>query len=175
MLKLNYLVILVALLPLLVPGLPCKDVTTSDQTIGDFRLQSAQFSSYVDILVETDFLFGFGGSIITDRFILVAAHFHFILEIYPEPEHFLIKANKDTYNMEQWIIHEHFFVNTTDDMIMRNDISLIKTVETIKFNELVAPIALHSAFIEGDSKAIAPGWDNTSVSTWTEKKILTDY
>lgn len=112
-----------------------------------------------------------GGSIITNRFVLTAAHC--FNRRFPAPDHYRIVVgahqnnNNDgtAHNITRWIIHEKFYMNfNATTGTVRNDIALIETTKTIEYNNLVAPIALHHRFIENEVGVVASGWGRSNVS-----------
>lgn len=111
------------------------------------------------------------GAIITNRFILTTADCR---NIRAPPEEYevvvgtvkgLYDHNGTIYNVKKWIVHEDYYMNiTSTNATIRNDIALIKTSSKIKFNKLVAPIALSIQFIEDGAEVVASGWGKRDVS-----------
>lgn len=113
-----------------------------------------------------------GGSIISNRFVLTVAHCH--VKLYPAPTQYRVLAgthedhhrNGVLYKVNRIIVHEEFYQNQTGNIaIIRNDIALIETVQTIQFNLFVAPIELHHKFIGSGARALSSGWGDTGVSS----------
>lgn len=62
-----------------------------------------------------------------------------------------------THRLSRIINHPNF-----DSSKLANDISVILTVNTIVFNNQVAPVVLGSDFVGGNANAIATGFGQTS-------------
>lgn len=150
-----------------------KDV--DDRIFGGQEAAVGQFPHQVSLRISSsggpDFKHFCGGSIITNRFILTAAHCYD--SRYPAPQLYRVvvgahqnNGNDGTvFNITQWILHEGFVMNfTLPNPRVFNDIALIETATTIQFNQLIRPIELHRGFISRDGRAIASGWGKTNVS-----------
>lgn len=111
------------------------------------------------------------GTIITNRFVLTAAFF--FVSAFPKIQNYrlvvgtnkLNDINGTEYNIKRWIIHEDYFREQTErKWTIRNDIALIESATTIKFDKLVGPIALHDGFIKEGARAVIAGWGHSKVS-----------
>lgn len=112
-----------------------------------------------------------GGSILSERFIITAAHC-----VPKEGKLFVLIGGHhkhninliDLYEVKTKIVHEKF--NHTS---MRNDIALLELVKPIQFNNTVKPIPINKEFLGGGLNATASGWGTSNVSTnnmvWNRK------
>lgn len=151
-----------------------KDFAEGNRIFGGHEATRGQFPHQVSVRVRrsgTTFSHICGGSIITDRFVLTAAHC--FQRRFPEPERYRLVAgahqnnNNDgvVYNVRRWILHEGFVANFTQpNPQVRNDIALIETATTIRFNRLIRLITLHTGFIGSGTTGVVSGWGGTSVS-----------
>lgn len=160
------------------------DYADEDRINGGHEAAIGQFPFIVSIR-NTGFPSGAfhvcGGSIITNRFVVTAAHCW--IRMFPEPRHYHVVAgahrnvtgNDGTrYNVERWIRHEGFFVNFTQpNPRVQNDVALIQTATAIRFNNLVRAIPLHRGFIGGGRPVTSSGWgSSTVIKTLTVLKII---
>lgn len=151
-----------------------KDFTESNRIVGGHEATRGQFPHQVSVRDRrfgTKYSHRCGGSIITNRFVLTAAHC--FQRRLPQPERYRIVAgahqNNDNdgivYNVRRWILHEGFLANFTQpNPQVRNDIALIETTTTIRFNRLIRLITLHTGFIGSGTTAVVSGWGSTNVS-----------
>lgn len=191
--KLTQVLIPVALLSSVVFGLPLAEdnifeglainlpsnefhfkLTDSDRIFGGQEAAVGQFPHQISLRVvyKERTIHICGGSIITNRFVITAGHCY-VFESFPDPSSYRILAgghepgveNGTLYEVNRWIVHEDYYANLTEtNATIRNDIALIETAETIEFNDLVAPIALHRKFFEGEVEAVSSGWGRNNVS-----------
>lgn len=134
---------------------------------GGYRARSGQFPHQASLRV--DFSNGFnhecGGSIITNRFILTAAHCIPVQYLTEIPKRFRLvlgahnqQGDGDTYAVQRIIIHPEW-----DPNLFIHDIALVQTVEQIVFSATVRPIPVSRQFtIAG--RAVTSGWGRTNVS-----------
>lgn len=149
-------------------------VTENDRIYGGKEAKIGQFKYQISLRLAPPGAVSkhlCGGSIITNRFVVTAAHC--FIEKYPKPSFYFILAgahrndpmNGTEYTAERWIVHERFHINMTlTNATVINDIALVKTVSPIQFNNLVAPIPLHHKFFSGGAPAVISGWGETNVS-----------
>lgn len=108
-----------------------------------------------------------GGSILTNRFILTAAHCTTGLNLHPTFFVAVVGALKRhfdgvTYRVDKVMRHEDFSLQT-----ISNDISLIRTAKEITFTPNIQPIALPKQNDPGNTAAVVSGWGKT-----TQRAIL---
>lgn len=105
-----------------------------------------------------------GGSIISDRWIVSAARCTEVYYSRPTEWEVVLGAHRSSddgqkYNLSRIVIHPEFvYANYAI-----NDISLLQTVRTIQFNELVQPIPIRKQFLDGGAKSIVTGWGYVKV------------
>lgn len=101
-----------------------------------------------------------GASIISDRFLLTAAHCHVLddLDSYRVSIGAHTREDGQLYAVKDIIEHADF------DIIKRKyDIALILLDETIQFSAIVSTIEIDRNFIVGEKPAIATGWGGSEV------------
>lgn len=99
-----------------------------------------------------------GGSILSNRWIVSAAHC--TESNFSIPSNLVVAIGAHRFQKDGQIYHLERIVNhpkyTSDGF--RNDICLLQTKKTIKFNNLVKPILLRRQFVNGDVASIVSGW-----------------
>lgn len=99
-----------------------------------------------------------GGAIISNRFVLTAAHCCY--DEYSGPEYTVVVVGAlrqsiggKAMDVDKMIPHEAF-----DPMTGKNDIALVRTVENIKFTEKIQSIALPNSDVVDGKQVVASGW-----------------
>lgn len=146
-------------------GIPLND--DNDRIYGGREASVGQFPYQATLQYGPDHRCG--ASIISDRFVLTAAH----CMVHTNPSFYDLKVGGHgkhqndgvIYELKQWIVHERFNITETHTTIsFGNDIALIETVARIVFNEKVSSIAVQGNFIAGSVHALASGWGRSNVS-----------
>lgn len=103
-----------------------------------------------------------GASIISERFLLTAAHcYHSKLELHDNRVSVGAHMREDQgeqYNIERFIVHPKYHALTK-----ANDVALVQTKEPIRLNENAKTIEICRDFIVANEKAIAIGWGVSEV------------
>ncbi|XP_045488733.1 chymotrypsin-2-like [Pieris rapae] len=104
-----------------------------------------------------------GGSIISDHWIVTAAHC--IDEVSSENLTIVVGTNSlsrdgQRYKLEKCISHENYSRET-----VKNDIGLCKVSTNITYGEKIQPIKLPSSDVEAGKKALLTGWGYTDFDT----------
>lgn len=106
-----------------------------------------------------------GGAIISDRFVLTAAHC--LLGINPSEFSLVVGAHTASVpdgrvlKMARFIPHEDN--GDTDTPTFEHDVGLIEVKYPIEFDEFVSPIALNREFIRDGVHAVLAGYGQTNV------------
>lgn len=116
-----------------------------------------------------------GGSVISENFVLTAAH----CTSGQSASRLTIRAGSNLYRaggvvvkVEQILQHEKFDYSTID-----YDFSLLKLAEPLTFSDSIKPIALPSQdeVVDDDSLCIVTGWGNTQSSQESRDKLRAAY
>lgn len=103
-----------------------------------------------------------GGSILSSRYIITAAHCTSGPNSYPNMVYAAvgtIRLNGGfSIKIEEILRHEHY-----DGSELLNDVSLLRTYKEIIFTKFVQPIALPTADLPEDTKVLLSGWGQTKV------------
>lgn len=133
---------------------------------GGNRAIPGQFPYQVSIRVNFTGAFehNCGGSIITDRFIVTAAHC-FLAEFPHDLDRYriFIGAFNRTGDGEEYFVAENYIHPDWDEHRIINDIALAQTERLILFSKHVQPIAISREYIEPDHQALTSGWGKTNV------------
>lgn len=108
-----------------------------------------------------------GGSIISNRWILSAAHC--TKDVYSNPRNLYvfvgahhIQNDGQMYKLDRIVNHP-----AHDDRTKKNDISLLQTVEEIQFNDAVQLIPIGGGFVDGGEASTVSGWGNIRVRKYS--------
>ncbi|KAG7306941.1 hypothetical protein JYU34_007064 [Plutella xylostella] len=110
-----------------------------------------------------------GGSIISSRFVLTAAHCaEGSIAAFTKATvgSNLLNQGGKSYPVDKFIIHEDY-----DGYVIKNDISLAKLSEPIKFNINVQPIPLPEQNTEGGADLLLSGWGTTTYPGSTPNEL----
>lgn len=107
-----------------------------------------------------------GGSILSNRFVLTAAHCtqgrmsqpHYVRAVVGA--HTRNGTDGTHYALDRIVSHPNFNADT-----LENDIAVLHTIDRIKFNEFVRPIALPTADVLANIPATVSGWGRFKVSS----------
>lgn len=135
-----------------------------DRIIGGSTAKPNQFPHIISLRGRRDlngtdvFRHRCGGSILSDRWIITAAHCtqgNFTnasnLVVVVGAHH--IVNDGETYQVQKIINHDDYSKYSVE-----NDIAVLQTSEAIQFNDAVQPIALRGQYVEGGSESIISGW-----------------
>lgn len=150
-----------------------SDLQTEDRIYGGVLASPGQYPHQASLRFRRGhgYIHYCGSSIISNRFVLTAAHCY--NRSAPQPNNYRIVVgtiennnfNGFTYEIARWIVHENYIstFNATHAVI-RNDIALVQTAKTIEFNFLVARIALHRTIFGSGTRGRVMGWGRSNVS-----------
>lgn len=145
------------------------------RVFGGYRAVPGQFPHQISIRVNFtgEFEHNCGGSIITDRFIVTAAHC-FLAEFPYDMNRYrlIIGAHNRTGDGEEYLIQKNFIHPDWDLGRIINDIALAFTERVILFSENVQPISISSKFIQPGYRAVTSGWGVTDVRTSNGLSLL---
>lgn len=147
---------------------------TTDRIFGGEEAEPGQFPHQVSLRLQRNDTFRHicGGSIISNRFILTAAHCY--PQIFPNISDYrvVVGAHKNNgndgqaYDVRRFVRHEQY-----NGTLHIHDIGLIEVNTTIQFSQGVAPIPLRRTFVDGVVRAITSGWGRTNVSQFIRSLI----
>lgn len=115
-----------------------------------------------------------GGSILTKRFLLTAAHCTMYQKADPSNVFALVGAFRQSeggVRVELDTITPHAGFSLEQ---LVNDIALIRTAEEITFTDLIQPIALPTSPIEATARVVLSGWGKHRVSYPISISLLSD-
>lgn len=110
-----------------------------------------------------------GAAILSSSWILTAAH---CADDNKPPALFvrvgsIDQSKGETYDIDLVMIHENFtWTETNQDS--SDDLALMRTQNSIQFNDLVQPIAIEISFIRGGERAVFAGWGEGSPSNFLQ-------
>ncbi|KAG5669342.1 hypothetical protein PVAND_017230 [Polypedilum vanderplanki] len=161
---------------LLASGANVPDATTNDEfqmwegrIVGGSQAQLGQFPYQVSLRTIQNSHFC-GGFILSNRWIGSAAHCTTPRST-SNTRAVVGTIHRSTggniHNLARFVNHPGYQSTT-----LANDISLIQTVNTITFNNMVQPVGVSSTFINGGVNAVATGWGQTSRTGPTSNVLL---
>lgn len=103
-----------------------------------------------------------GASIISDRFLLTAAHCN-QLQLLINLDRYRISVGIHARNEEGELYQLEKFINHPNYSLVHNDIALVLLKERIRFSAHVSAIEIGRDFITGNRSAIASGWGMSEV------------
>lgn len=142
-----------------------KGVPLKPRVIGGQNAEDGQFPYQVSLRLKINMDHFCGASIISNRFLLTAAH---CIDDHPSPELFVavigsvrISEGGIIVKLDKLKQHERWDANR-----LVNDIALLRTAKEIIFSESIQPISLPSQNLpaEGDTPVILSGWGDISNS-----------
>lgn len=139
-----------------------RSVEIKPRIVGGEYAKDGQFPYQVAIRKTADRSHQCGASIISERFLLSAAHCFQFEYSKPDSLYAVVgtvypKENGVKYALDKISPHKKFDPNT-----IYNDIALLRTAEKIVYNNLVQPIALPTTNTPGNVAAYVSGWGITS-------------
>lgn len=129
--------------------------------VNGYDAERGQFPHQVSLRRNANHQHYCAGSIISDRWILTAAH---CVELYRPPYIYAVVGSIDRrHGLNIDLIYEVRHPNHTVN-VKRFDIALLRTGRTIPFDSNIQPIALPTADITDFITAYVSGWGATHVS-----------
>lgn len=135
---------------------------SEDRIVGGSTAKRGQFPHQVSLRTREN-IHKCGGSIISNHWIVSAAH---CTRGYSSPSELVavvgahhIKSDGHAYNLSRLVAHPEYVFNGEEKLGL-NDIALLKTSESIKFTDLVKPIALRKQYLAGGehTSLTVSGW-----------------
>lgn len=161
----------------LIASASARSIDTAGETANDDRIVNGenaaigQFPHQVSLRIKGQNNHFCGGTIISSRWILTAAHCSYV-SYKPVIVVGTTKLNSGgkLYALEKWYRHPLYTRNN-----MTSDIALWRTTEEIEFNENVQPAILPTKNIGGGLPLTMSGWGLTSVSTFNNQNNSINY
>lgn len=142
-----------------------RRLEASNRIIDGIEAEKGQFPHQVSVKLSLTHEHICGGSIISNKFILTAGH---CFERDDKPKDIFVYLGAldiindgIDMNLEKIIIHPSFDIKK-----LTNDITILKTIETIIFSDFVQPIPLPTQNVPTDDQmdVIISGWGRSTVS-----------
>lgn len=144
--------------------------TGQEFIFGGYRARPGQFPYQASLRVNASrgFFHNCGGTLITNRFVVTAAHCFPPRFLPNETDRFQLvlgahnRSSADdgeAYAVEKIFVHPGW--NST---LIINDVGLVQTVRNITFTSAIAPIPISRRFIDTSLRAVTSGWGRTDVS-----------
>lgn len=153
------------LLALLVGCALARSTIDFKRVVGGEDAEKGQFPHQVSMRSRFSDSHFCGGSIISTRFIVTAAHCTQQQNANPQNVYVVVGALHRLSGgikivLDKIVAHQHYSHRT-----IKNDISLLHTVEDIVYSELVQPIALPTERPGGDLAVTVSGWGRNTFPT----------
>lgn len=150
--------------------------TLDSRIVGGEDAEEGQFPYQISLRTTLGKAHFCGGSILTKRFLLTAAHCTQGMNSKPQFVYAVAGALRRlsggvVVKLDKITAHEKY-----DPYKIRNDVSLLRTAQEITFTDAIQPIALPSANLpeEGNTPVLLSGWGRTSYPTPIGKPQLPD-
>lgn len=142
--------------------------------VGGEDAEEGQFPYQISLRTTLQRAHFCGGSILTKRFLLTAAHCTQGAYANPRNIYAVVGALRRlsggvSVKLNKITAHEKY-----NPYRILNDVSLLRTAEEITFTDVIQPIALPSADLPADSQVLLSGWGRTSVSYCFSTYFLLD-
>lgn len=144
--------------------LPSSENQLAARIVGGKDAEEGQFPYQISLRTTLQRAHFCGGSILTKRFLLTAAHCTQGAYANPRNIYAVVGALRRlsggvSVKLNKITAHEKY-----NPYRILNDVSLLRTAEEITFTDVIQPIALPSADLPADSQVLLSGWGRTSVS-----------
>lgn len=140
----------------------------SSRIFGGYEAKPGQFPYQVSLRFYREpegFGHFCGGSILTERFVLTAAHC--VVNDLPKLSVLVGTHSKENFNkkdlhaVKRKFVHEEFSASK-----MSNDIALLELENPLHFNDTVQSIPLNAEFVDGGVDGVISGYGRTNVSSY---------
>lgn len=143
---------------------------------GGYSARPGQFPYQASLRIRwspTTFRHSCGGSIITNRFVVTAAHCFFKRFLNNITENYQLALGAHTrsvdgvvYGVERAFIHPDW-----DDRLITHDIGLAQTSADIEYTATIQPIQISRQFVNTTYRAVTSGWGRTNVSLFSKPPL----
>lgn len=140
----------------------------SSRIVGGADAELGQFPYQASLRSDWNFHFC-GGTIITDRWVLTAAHctiWRGTVNTFVVVGSISLSSGGISYNSSLIINHPDY-----DSFAISSDVSVIKTVESMIFSSTVQSIRMASGYAEGGLASIASGWGQIKVDGYISEQL----